>query len=98
MKHMAQAVAVLFRTRSARRAQDDDASAAAPWPQPAPSREPTVRILCLDHDQGVPEEGPVPPGSPQAYFDDLPMDTVRLYLLGIAIILYLLALMFSLFR
>lgn len=65
--------------------------------KPAPSQEPTVRILYLDHDQGAPEEWPVPPGSPQPSPDAPPKDTAWLYLFGIAVVLYLLALMFILF-
>lgn len=96
MKHKAHAVAVVLRSRAMRRAQDEE-HPDEPRRQPATNQEPLVRILDSNNDRGLPEVWPDEPNNQQTYPDDQPKNTARLYLLGIAIILYLLALMFILF-
>lgn len=96
MKHKAHAVAAVLRGRTTSGAPDDE--------HPAESRQPTaagqespVRILPIDNDQDPPEVWPRQSTSQQTLPDDTLKDTARLSLLGIAVVLYLLTLIFILF-
>lgn len=96
MKHKAHALAAVLRSRAVRRTQDDEHPAEA-GRQQGVDQEPPVRILQLNNDRGLPGMWPDESTGQQTYRDDRPKETVQLYLLGIAIALYLLALMFILF-
>ena len=91
----ARTVAAVLRSRARPRTQDDEHPAGALRP-PAPGQEPVVRILHSDDNPGFSEVGPEQPGQ-QGYPDDTLKETAQLCLLGIAIALYLLALIFILF-
>ena len=95
MKLKAHSVAFTLRSQLMRRGLDDE-HAANPRRQPATNDITPVRIIDPGNAREWPEVGPddleYHPTGPDAR----PKDTLWFYLLGIAIILYLLALMFIL--
>jgi hypothetical protein len=95
MKHKAHAVAFALRRRTMRRRAQDDECRAEPR-QPATHEEPLTRIADQNNDQDYSERWADEPDNQQTYQPDKPEHTAWLYLLGIATILYLLALMFIL--
>lgn len=91
----ARTAAAVLRSRARPRTQDDEHPAGSAR-LPAPGQEPVVRVLHSDDNPGFSEVWPKQSGQ-QNFPDDTLKETAQLCLLGIAIALYLLAMIFILF-
>lgn len=96
MKPNPHAVAAVLRSRTTRGAKGDQQPVESREP-PATAQEPPVRILDIGNDRDVPGVQAGQSSGQGAFPDTATRDTTWLSLLGIAIILYLLALIFILF-
>ena len=96
MKLKTHSIAFALRSRIVSRGLDDERRA-DPRRHPAINEEPPVWILDHNTPQDVPEAGPDDPEYQQAAQNAKSKDTLWFYLLCIAVILYLLALIFVLF-
>lgn len=95
MKLKTHSIAFALRSRIVGRGLHDE-HPVAPRRQPATNEEPPVRILDDTTAQDVPEAGPEDPENQLIEHNAKPKDTLWFCLLGIAITLYLLALIFIL--
>ncbi|CAH0142357.1 hypothetical protein SRABI26_00501 [Arthrobacter sp. Bi26] len=92
MKLKAHSVAFTLRNRFMRRGLDDE-HAQNPRRQPATNDVTPVRIVEPGNAREMPEDGPDDRDYQRTDPDEEPKDTLWFYLLGIATILYLIALM-----